>query len=310
MNQMNSQSIFSDSFFAMGTRCDVVFTTVETELAEHAFQLVRNEIEELENRISRYIPDSPLSEINSAGKNIWISVPDDLWDILTICFDFYQMSNGAFDITATALIDLWKSGRNPTEDEIEESKKITGFDKVEFDFENQKLKFREDGIEFDLGGIGKGIALDTIKPILNKEGIKDGIVSFGESSILALGNHPNGEKWPLGIRNSYDVNEFVHLFMAGNESVTTSGTILNTDSGDVVKRNHTISPVTGFPVEGNRTVSVKSESATMGGFISKTWLILPENDKNILAEKLKNIEILEVNYNEENEYKTKLSLLT
>jgi thiamine biosynthesis lipoprotein len=220
------------------------------------------------------------------------------------------MSNGAFDITATALIDLWKSGRNPTEDEIEESKKITGFDKVEFDFENQKLKFREDGIEFDLGGIGKGIALDTIKPILNKEGIKDGIVSFGESSILALGNHPNGEKWPLGIRNSYDVNEFVHLFMAGNESVTTSGTILNTDSGDVVKRNHTISPVTGFPVEGNRTVSVKSESATMGGFISKTWLILPENDKNILAEKLKNIEILEVNYNEENEYKTKLSLLT
>jgi thiamine biosynthesis lipoprotein len=307
---MENQSVFSDSFFAMRTRCDVVFTTAETELAGHAFQLVRNEIEELENRISRYVPDSPLSEINSTEKNIWISVPDDLWDILTICFDFYQMSSGAFDITATALIDLWKNGNTPTENEIEAAKKSSGFDKVEFDFENQKLKFQEDGVEFDLDGIGKGIALDTIKPILIKEGIKNGIVSFGESSIFALGIHPNGEKWPLGIRNSFDTNEFIHLFSASNEIITTSGTILNTDEGEVVEKNSTISPVTGFPVEGKRTVSVKSESATMGEFISTIWLILPENDKSILAEKLKNIEILEVDYNEKNEYKTKLSLLT
>ena len=307
---MENQSIFSDSFFAMGTRCDVVFTSIDSELADRIFQMVRNEIEELENRISRYIPQSPLSEINRTGKDIWIAVPDDLWDILTICFDFYQMSNGAFDVAATAVFDLWKDGENPVQQEIDDAKKRSGFDKVEFDFENQKLKFQEDGIEFDLGGIGKGIALDTIKPILINEGIENGIVSFGESSILALGNHPNGEKWPLGIRNSYDVNEFVHLFYVSNETITTSGTIANTDAGEVVKRDHIISPATGFSVEEKRTISVKSESATMGEFISTTWLVLPENDKNILAEKLKNIEILEVNYNEENEYKTKLSLLT
>jgi thiamine biosynthesis lipoprotein len=306
---MENQSVFSDSFFAMGTRCDMVFTAIETELAERAFHLVRNEIEEMEYRLSRYIPDSPLSVINKTGKDIWISVSDDLWDILTICLDFYEMTNGAFDITATALIGLWKNGGKPTQNEIENAKKISGFDKVEFDFENQKLKFLEDGIEFDLGGIGKGVALDTIKPVLINEGIKNGIISFGESSILALGSHPNGEKWPLGIKNSYDTNEFVHLFSVSNKVITTSGTILNTDSGNVVKRNHIISPETGLPVEGKRTVSVKSESATMGEFISTIWLILPESDKRILVDKLKNIEILEVNYNELNEYKTKLSLL-
>jgi thiamine biosynthesis lipoprotein len=304
------QSIFYDSFFAMGTRFDVVFTTIETKLAEHTFRLVRDATKEIESQTNRYIPSSPLSKINRTKKEIWISVPDSLWDILTTCFDFYQMSNGAFDITATALIDLWKNGKKPVLQKINDAKKRSGFDKIKFDFENKKLKFLEEDIEFDLSGIRKGVVLDTIKPILITEGIKNGIVSFGESSILALGNHPNGEKWSLGIRNSSNAKEFVHLFWAGDKTIITSSTITNTDSGEIVKRNHIVSPDTGLPVEGKRTVSVKSASATMGEFISTTWLILQKNDKNSFMEKLKNMEILDVTYNEENQHKMKLSLLT
>ncbi len=284
---MSETKVFSDSFFAMGTRCDVVFTSIEKEFAEQIFQLVKNEIKHLEHRLSRFVPDSPLYTLNKTVKDIWVEVPDDLWEVLTICFDFYQISNGAFDITATPIIDLWKNDGQPSVSEIDIAKQISGFDKVELDFENHKIKFRVDGVEFDLGGVGKGIALDSIKPILLKQGVKNGIVSFGESSILALGHHPNGDNWPLGIKNNYNINEFVHVFSTRNETVTTSGTILNTDSGNVKKRDHIISPATGLLVETNRTVSVKSESATLGEFLSTTLLILPENDGIILSEKLK-----------------------
>lgn len=293
----------------MGTRCDVVFTNVEQEFGEQIFHLVKNEVKHLEHRLSRFIPDSPLSELNKASKNSWISVPDDLWNILTICFDFYQMSNGAFDITAAPIIKLWKSDKIPSEDEIEKAKQISGFDKVEFDFENHKIKIKVDGVEFDLGGIGKGVALDSIKPILIKQGIKSGIISFGESSILALGSHSNGKNWPLGIRNTYNFNKFVHVFSTSNETITTSSTILNTDDGGVKKRKHIISPVSGLPVKGNKAVSIKSESATLGEFLSTTFLILPENDKIILSEKLKKIEILEVNYLDDNDFESKLTIL-
>ena len=259
--------------------------------------------------MSRFIPDSPLTVLNRSDKNRWIQVPHELWDILTISYDFYQISNGAFDITASPLIQLWKKNKNPLEQEIEKARETSGFDKVEFDFENRQIRFLVDNIEFDLGAIGKGIALDAIKPVILNQGINNGIVSFGESSVLALGNHPNGEKWPMGIRNTFNLKEYIHVFAASNETITTSGTILNSDSGEVLHRNHIISPATGYPIEVRRNISVKSESATMGEFLSTTLLILPEVDKDILLDKIKDMEILEVEYSAENEYKTKLTLI-
>ncbi len=308
---MSKTRLFADSFFAMGTRCDVVFTDLENELAERIFQIIKTETKQLEFLMSRFIQESPVSKLNNTKKNKWITIDDRLWEVLTICYDFWQMSNGAFDITSAPVISLWKnkSAEKINNKEIESARKRSGFDKVEFDFENHKIQFLTDGVEFDLGAIGKGITLDAIKPIIQKQGVKNAIISFGESSILALGNHPNGEKWPLGIRNPFEPEKYIHVFLAKDSTVTTSGTIVSSDEGKTAKRNHIISPVTGYPVESDSIISILSESATLGEFLSTTFLILPEDDKILLSEKIKNIEILEVEYSKEKEYKTKLTLL-
>ena len=306
---MKNSGIFSDTFFAMGTRCDVVLPGVEPELAEQTFQIIKLEINNIEKKLSRFIPDSAISNLNKASKNEWLTVSEDIWEIITTCLEYYKISNGAFDITTGPLISLWKNKSIPTKIEIEQAFKRTGLDKVEFDFENHAIRFLEDGMEFDLGAVGKGIALDTLKPILQKQRVKNGLISFGESSILALGTHPNGDYWPLGIRNQYTNNDFVHVFQASNEVLTSSGTIFTDDHGEVKTRQHIISPSDGKPVSVNKTVSVKSESATLGEFISTAWLILSEKDKTALSEKLKNIEILETVYLEDNRFKTEITIL-
>jgi thiamine biosynthesis lipoprotein len=310
---MPKTEIFNDSFMAMGTRCDVVFTDVENDFAQLMFQRVKTVFIHLEKILSRFIPDSPVAELNRAGKNKWMPVPEELWNVLTLCFDFYQMSNGAFDVTAGPIISLWKSSSaNPgkiSKKEIKEALKKSGFHKVDMDFVKKKIRFKEDEMEFDFGAIGKGIALDTVQPILLENGIKNGIISVGESSILALGNHPNGEKWPLRIKSTFQPEQYVHIFSVSNECVTSSGGVVNDENGKVKWRNHIISPVYGRPVEGNRMVSVKSLFASLGEFLSTTWLILPDEDKNILAEQLEGIEILEVEYQDEKDFKTKLTML-
>ncbi|QGY47409.1 hypothetical protein GM418_28205 [Maribellus comscasis] len=310
---MTDNQIFNDTFFAMGTRCDIVFTELEAEFAEQMFQLVKNEVVYLEKIFSRFIPTSAVAEINNADKNKWLTVPEDLWNAIALCFDFYQMSNGAFDITAGPIINLWKEKADEldkvSKKEIRKALEKSGFHKVDLDFEKKRLRYTTDNMELDFGAIGKGIAIDRIKPLLEINGVKNGIVSFGESSILALGKHPNGESWPLGIRNSFQPNQYVHVFSANNECVTTSGIVVNNDDGRIKWRNHIISPVYGYPVYENKLVSVKSQSASFGEFISTTWLILPEEDKNILAEQLKDIEILEAEYTEEKEFKTKLTVI-
>jgi len=306
---MNETAIFSDSFSALETQCDVVFTNLDQKSAERTFQKIKEEILYLEQRLSHFIEDSPVSELNRAGAGKWLPVPDDIWNVLTLCFDYYQMSNGAFDITVAPLKRLWQNSKTPSLKEIKKVKEKCGFNKVEFDFKRRQIQFLINEVEFDFGAIWKGMALDTIKPLLKARGVVNGIISFGESSILALGTHPNGQPWPLGIQNIFQPNTFVHVFSAKNETLTTSGTILNPGDEGVLKRKDIISPADGNPVVANKTVSVKTASATMGEFLSTIWLILPEGDKSILLEQLEAIEILEINYTKNNEAETKLTII-
>jgi len=305
---MIEPTIFSDTFYAMGSHCDVVLPNVDADFAKRIFQQIKKEVDLLETTISRHSLVSSIWEFNQAPKSEWIDVEDELWEILSISNDFYQISNGAFDVTVAPLQRLWFEKVQPEEQELETVREKCGFDKIEFDTENQRIRFKQDEMELDFGSIEKGFALDIIRPMLLDEGVKQAIVSFDQDVVLAIGFHPNGESWPIGIRNQQKPNDFLQVFQVSGQTVTTSGTTFIRDDGEGMKSRIVISPATGLPVEGTKTVSVKSASATMGAFISTIWLILPENDKAILADQFSGIEILECEY-KENDVITKLTIL-
>lgn len=300
-------TIFSDTFLAMGSHCDVVLPNVDADFAKKVFQNIKKEVEQLENGISRHSVVSSIWEVNNAAKNEWIELSGELWEILTICKDFYQISSSAFDVTIAPLQAIWID-KDPDEKGVKNTKKKCGFDKVELDLDNQRIRFEEDNMEFDFGVIEKAFALDMIKPMLLDMGVKDAIVSFEEDHILAMGNHPAGDKWPLGIRNLQKPSEFLHVFPTSDQTVNTTGTIFVKDDGLGIKNRIVISPETGRPVEGKKAVSVKADSATMGAFIAHIWLLLPDGDKEILSNQFQNIEILEIEYLE-GDVKTKLDII-
>lgn len=297
---MTEPVIFSDTFLAFGSHCDVVLPNLEADTAKKIFQQIKAEMEQLESTISRFSLLSDIHELNQAEKGVWMDVSGELWEIITIANDFNQMSQGAFDVSLFPLQSLWVEKETLDENELREARQKCGFDKIELDIDNKRLRFKEEGVELDFGAIEKGYALDLIKPLLIELGAHDAIVSFEEDVVLALGNHPAGTEWPLGIRNQQQPNEFVHVFEVSGQTVYTTGTVYIRDDGEGMKTRKIISPATGLPVQGKRTVSVKADSATMAAFIANIWLILPENDKAIISNQLSNIEILEVEYSEDN----------
>nr|WP_319266357.1 FAD:protein FMN transferase [uncultured Draconibacterium sp.] len=305
---MTEPAIFSDTFLAFGSHCDVVLPNLEADTAKNIFQQIKADIEQLESTISRFSLLSDIHEINQTEKDVWMEVPDELWEILTIANDFNQMSQGAFDVTMSLVQSLWVEKEDVEENELAEALQKCGFDKLELDLDNKRLRFKEDGVELDFGAIEKGFALDLVKPLLIDLGVKDAIISFEEDVVLALGNHPDGTDWPLGIRNQQQPNEFTHVFEVSDQTVYTTGTVYIRDDGEGMKDRKIISPATGFPVEGKRTVSVKADSATMGAFIANIWLILPENDKAIISNQLRDVEILEVEYTDD-DVKTKTTII-
>lgn len=305
---MSETTIFSDSFLAMETPCDVVLPNVDAETARSVFYKVKTEVERLEEKLNRFLPDSEVSQLCASPINTWLSVDDELWQLLTTCYDFYELSNGAFDITVAPLVSMYEENENPTPEEIEDQRKLCGFDKLEFDFDKQKIKFLHKNVEFDFGALQKGWALDRIKPLLAELKITEAIVSFGEDTVLAIGKHPTGNEWPIGIRNQLNPMEFIHVFPASDQIVTSFGSMEKVGMEAEMAKSYTISPATGEVINDKRTVSVKSSSGLVGAFVATCWLILSENDRTILSENFKAIEIFETKYLD-NDIATKSTIL-
>ncbi|WP_167617959.1 FAD:protein FMN transferase [Maribellus sediminis] len=305
---MSGLQIFSDSFIAFGAQCDVVFPGTDADLAKELLQDIKKNVSQIELAISRSEEVAEIWQVNRAGKGEWVEVTDDLLELLHFSKNFYEMSNGALDVTIAPLMRLWEDGKEPSEKEIEEAKSRCGLDHVDIDEEQKRLMFLADGMELDFGVLEKAYILDILKQELTQiEGLS-GIISFEEEVVLALGRHPGGDEWPVGIRNLEQPDEFNHVFELSNQSMVTAGTaFLNFETGEL-KERLIISPESGYPVEGRKTVSVKANSALMAAFIAHIWLILPENDKAIIADQLENIEIFETEYIS-NDVKTKHTII-
>jgi len=306
---MPKTEIFSDSFPAFGGNCDLVFTGLNSDKAKLVLQKIRNEIEQLENIISPANRISDIFRINNSESGTWINIDPVLTDILSICSDFFEMSNGAFDVCSGALYSLWEQNDNPDQEQIKAAKNSSGFRQLELDVESNRVRFLKSGMKLDLRTIDKAYAADILKSLLLENNVNSGIVSFDEKVILALGNHPSGGAWPIGIRNVRKADEFIHVFENSDRFTVTSGTVLpdmeNTDILDQL----IISPETGLVVNNKKTVSVTGISAVVAAFVTNIWLILLENDQSIVVDQLKDLEIFEAEYLSD-DIKTKLTLLT
>jgi len=305
---MTGTEIYSDTFPAFGGSCDLVFTGLDADKAKSVLQVLKNETEQLENVIGSGSFVSDLRKINVSPAGEWIPTDYLFLDFLKLSQDFYSISNGAFDVTIGALYDLWEKTNSPEFDQIEEARKNCGFELLELDTEHDRVRLLQEGVKLDFRMLKKAFAIDVLKERLIENGVENGIVSFDEEVILALGVHPSGDSWPIGIRNLQDPEDFLHVFENSDRCIVTAGTVYADPELNIVRDRIVISPESGLPVEGKKTVSVSGKSASFCAFLAHVWLILPENDKNILADQISDFEIFEAEYLVD-DIKTKLTIL-
>ena len=305
---MSGPEIYSDTFPAFGGNCYLVFTGLQVADAKNILQKVKNGVEQLENIFSTGSLMSDARNLNYSEAKKWVEVDPVLLNVLSLCYDFYSISNGAFDVSDRPLYDLWDNTPQPDSDQIEKVRNSCGFDRLEIDAELKRVRFLKEGMKLDFRVIEKAYTAEVLKSLLIENGAKDSIISFDEEVILALGKHPSGDAWPVGIRNLQNPAEFLHVFESSGRCIVTAGTVFYEPDTASAKSRRIISPESGLPVSGKRTVSVCGTSATLCAFIAHIWLILPEHDQSVVAEQLSDLEIFEVEYLE-NDIKTKLTIL-
>ncbi|AWL06910.1 FAD:protein FMN transferase [Massilia oculi] len=262
--------MFHHTMGAMNTRFSMVLPAVDTRdgmvLVRHTQALLR----EQERMMSRFIADGDLATLNRAAARGPAPMPDRLCQVLDTCRRHHRLTGGAFDIAQGA------------------RRRGHGMDLLHFDAAARTLHFAERDVQLDLGGIGKGIALDVVGQYLIDQGVEQALLSFGESSVSVIGAHPAGDCWPIGVEHLYEQGRSLHRFALRDAAMSTSG---NRDG-----QAHIVIPASGELVEGCRTISVACASAADAEALSTALFVLPAAQRAAVLRNYPGAQAVEIAY--------------
>lgn len=235
-------------------------------------------VHELEDQMTVYRSGSELSRLNRSAFENAVKVEARLFQILLEAKRISEGTDGAFDPTSGPLISLWRrcrqDGRVPSDNEIAECLQHTGLENVRFNESEMTVQFLDPAAEFNLGGIGKGYALDRAGAFLAEAGVSDWLIHGGFSSILAKGSHRGQDGWPVGIRNPLLPHETLGTILLKDRALATSGSGVQSFRVGGQKYGHILDPRTGRPVEGLLSVTVLAPTAAIADALSTAFFVL------------------------------------
>jgi thiamine biosynthesis lipoprotein len=227
-----------------------------------------DEIDRVDRLMSNYRRDSPLSRLNREAANGPVAVEPELLELLAECLRWSRESDGAFDVTVGPLMKAWgffrDDGRVPGEDELRRVLEVVGYRHVVLDRAGGTVRFDRPGVELDLGGIGKGYAVDRVVELLRRGGITSALVNLGGSSVYGLGAPPGREAWEIGIQDPTRSARIALTVSLRDRALSVAGGYERFFEKKGVTYSHIMDPRTGRPVRGVLSVAVLSSSATDG----------------------------------------------
>ena len=221
---------------AMNTVFEVHAAHADRRYAAQAAQAVFDLVDRLENELSRFRPNSDITRVNhlAAGESTRVGAP--AMECLTIARHMYDLTGGAFDIAIG-----------------------TGLPSLHLDADSCVVQATTEGVRVDLGGIGKGYAVDLAAELLVEWGLDRALVHGGFSSVLALEPPGSCAGWPLTLSDPGAPSRVLARVDARQMAFSASG---------VRKGDHIIDPRTGMPVRGRLAAWValpRPERAGQGG---------------------------------------------
>ena len=228
----------------MGTVVTLKATGDESQAAvDESFDRVNALVDEIMGDMKR---------LEAADAGEYISVSDDVFTMLEISQRYAERTEGAFDVTVGAALDMWRGARQnkklPTDDELDQVRRLVGYEHLHLRASDNSAMVDVKGVKINLGGVAKGYAADLAHEIYIEHGIADGLIDFGTSTIYALGKKRIGIKDPRGA----DINEIVEL---KDGALSTSGDYERYFEIEGKRYHHIIEPKTCMPVD-NGLVSV------------------------------------------------------
>ena len=260
-----------------------------TEAALAALDLV----DELEEQLTVYRPSSEVMEINRSAAAGPVVVERRLFELLQFSQALFDETGGAFDITSGPLSKVWgfyrRQGAIPDEQALAGALAQVGSQHLRLDADEQTIRFEREGMELNLGSIGKGYALDRAAELLQEMGVDEFLLHGGQSSVLARGSRGPQEPqkgWLVAIGDPLRPGKPIAQVRLRDRALGTSGSGVQFFRHGGRRYGHILDPRTGWPAEGVFSASVAAPTAAEADALATACYVLgPERSLEIFGQR-------------------------
>ncbi len=215
-----------------------------------------------------------LKTINDQAGISPVVVDQAIIDLLLLSKEFYDLSDGEFDITLGAVLQVWhryrekNDGSLPTAEELLSASQCTGWEYLEINDDENTVFINNSCVSLDVGGIAKGFAAEEIAHSYLQEDIAMGIVDAGGNN-RTIHSKLDGTPWRVGVQNPDGNGSLVVVSKEGSASFVTSGDYQRFFIGsDGNRYHHIINPRTNFPADHFRSVTIITENSSIADAFS------------------------------------------
>ena len=226
-------------------------------------------------------PDTPnLKTINDNAGGSPTAVDPRVIDLLKFGKEVDEGSGHRVDITLGAVLSLWHECREkaladpssavlPSSGALQEASRHVGFDKLVIDETQGTVLLTDPDTSLDVGAIAKGYAAARVM-----ETVPSGYLLSVGGNVTVNGSKPDEEPWSVGIQDPDDPSLLLHALEAEDLSVVTSGDYQRTFVLSGVRYHHIIDPVTLYPADKWRSVTVLCPDSGIADALSTALFLL------------------------------------
>lgn len=266
----SSAEAFEYSSLAMGSKLRVVIVADDEAAAAESAKAAFIRLQALTLALSDWIPGSELNDVNRAAGRSAVQIGPDLLQALERSLELAGLTDGAFDPTIGPAVAQWreakKSGQLPAADGLRAATALVGHRGLTVDRPASTARLAREGMRLDLGGIGKGIAVDEIRELLMSRGHAAVLVDFG-SAIAAGAAPPDREAWRISMPGFEPIE-------LRNAAVAVSGADEQFITIDTIRYSHIVDPRTGLGLTNGVSAAVIASDATTADALATAACVL------------------------------------
>ena len=259
---------------AMACTFEAALVCDDARYAGQVARAVFDEIDRLERELSRFVPTSDVARLNALRPGESLQLGADALECLRLAEQMCRETGGAFDVTYASRVKPTRdqSNRCTTTASQDHANANAASPLLEIDPEHHCARVHAVGVHVDLGGIGKGFALDRALDVLREWGISAALIHAGQSSVFAFGTPVNNKSnpsatWRIALRDPLEPARIRGRVRLADAALSGSGRKLHGD--------HIIDPRTGQAATAKIAAWAAAPSAAVADALSTAFMVMP-----------------------------------